>query len=109
MLVPSLSSTRKSASGQHASELWLIWERRLRFILGALWIADGLLQLLPIASIVVSLIIWYTTEAFGMIFTGMATDFNSGLLLVVKALACIPKQAAVTTSEPVSRQVARQI
>jgi hypothetical protein len=42
------------------------------------------------ASIVVSLILWYFTQAFGMIFTGMATDFNSGLLLVVIALACWP-------------------
>ena len=44
-----------------------------------------------IASIVVSVLIWYFSEAFGMIFTGMATDFNSGLLLVVMALACWPK------------------
>jgi hypothetical protein len=43
-----------------------------------------------VASIVVSLIIWYGAQAFGMIFTGMATDFNSGLLLVVIALACWP-------------------
>ncbi|MHB8596061.1 MAG: hypothetical protein ACYDER_04535 [Ktedonobacteraceae bacterium] len=43
-----------------------------------------------IASIVVSLILWYGAQAFGMIFTGMATDFNSGLLLVVIALACWP-------------------
>lgn len=43
-----------------------------------------------VVSIVVSLIIWYGAEAFGMIFTGMATDFNSGLLLVVIALACWP-------------------
>jgi hypothetical protein len=45
-----------------------------------------------IASIVLSLISWYTTEAFGMIFTSMATDFNSGLLLLVIALAYIPKE-----------------
>ncbi|HEY6539751.1 MAG TPA: hypothetical protein VIZ18_02395 [Ktedonobacteraceae bacterium] len=44
-----------------------------------------------IASIVVSIVIWYCTEAFGMILTGMATDFNSGLLVVVMALACWPK------------------
>jgi hypothetical protein len=44
-----------------------------------------------IASIVVSLVFWYFSEAFGMIFTGMATDFNSGLLIVVIALACWPK------------------
>jgi hypothetical protein len=49
-------------------------------------------QLRPflIASIVVSVVIWYSSEAFGMIFTGMATDFNSGLLLVVMALAVWP-------------------
>ncbi|HVB20859.1 MAG TPA: hypothetical protein VNG51_02820 [Ktedonobacteraceae bacterium] len=46
------------------------------------------------ASIVVSLIIWYGTEAFGMIFTGMATDFNSGLLIVVMTLACWPLASA---------------
>jgi hypothetical protein len=44
-----------------------------------------------IASIVVSVLFWYFTEAFGMILTGMATDFNSGLLLVVMALACWPR------------------
>ena len=43
-----------------------------------------------VASIVVSLVIWYGAQAFGMILTGMATDFNSGLLLVVIALACWP-------------------
>ena len=44
-----------------------------------------------IASIVMSVIIWYFSEAFGMILTGMATDFNSGLLLVVMALAIWPR------------------
>ncbi len=43
-----------------------------------------------VVSIVMSVILWYGAEAFGMIFTGMATDFNSGLLLVVIALACWP-------------------
>lgn len=44
-----------------------------------------------IASIVASVVFWYLSEAFGMILTGMATDFNSGLLVVVMALACWPK------------------
>jgi len=44
-----------------------------------------------IASIVVSIVFWYGSQAFGMILTGMATDFNSGLLVVVMALACWPK------------------
>lgn len=43
-----------------------------------------------IVSIVLSVLVWYFTQAFGMIFTGMATDFNSGLLLVVMALGCWP-------------------
>lgn len=62
-----------------------------------------------IASMVVSLVIWYFAEAFGMIFTGMATDFNSGLLLVLMALAVMPRvapalathgQVASTTGRP---------
>jgi hypothetical protein len=44
-----------------------------------------------VASIVVSVIIWCLAQAFGMIFTGMATDFNSGLLLIVMALTCWPR------------------
>ncbi len=50
-------------------------------------------RLLLIASIVISLLFWYLTEGFGMILTGMATDFNSGLLVVIMALACWPSLA----------------
>ncbi len=55
-----------------------------------------------IASIVVSVLIWYFTQAFGMILTGMATDFNSGLLLVVIALGVWPhrQSAAQPASAP---------
>lgn len=64
-----------------------------------------------IASIVVSLVIWWGSEAFGMIFTGMATDFNSGLLLVIMALACWPRvqhlRAAHYQSSHDSEQVER--
>jgi hypothetical protein len=50
-------------------------------------------QLRPflLTSIIASVLLWYGSEAFGMILTGMATDFNSGLLLVVLALASWPK------------------
>jgi len=59
---------------------------------GGLAVAKGK-QLRPflIAAIIISVIVWYSGEGFGMIFTGMATDFNSGLLLVVIALACWPR------------------
>jgi hypothetical protein len=54
-------------------------------------VKDEHVRPLLIASIVLSVVFWYLTEAFGMILTGMATDFNSGLLVVVMALACWPK------------------
>lgn len=46
-----------------------------------------------IASIVVSAIIWLGAQGLGMVLTGMATDFNSGLLIIVMALACWPHAA----------------
>jgi hypothetical protein len=49
-----------------------------------------------IASITASVVFWYFSEAFGMILTGMATDFNSGLLVVIMALACWPKVQALS-------------
>ena len=52
-----------------------------------------------VVSIVVSLVLWYGAQGFGMIFTGMATDFNSGLLLVLMALACWP-----LAHEPISQR-----
>lgn len=59
-----------------------------------------------IASIILSLLIWYFTEAFGMILTGMATDFNSGLLLVVMALAVWPRAWHIQTARS---RYARQV
>jgi hypothetical protein len=44
-----------------------------------------------VVSIVASFVFWYFSQAFGMIFTGMATDFNTALLVVVIALACWPQ------------------
>ena len=52
---------------------------------------EGQLRPFLSASIIMSVVIWYCSEAFGMILTGMATDFNSGLLLVVMALAVWPR------------------
>ncbi len=57
-----------------------------------------------IASIVVSVLLWFFAQAFGMILTGMATDFNSGLLLVVMGLA-VWSRAGVTAENTSSHQV----
>ena len=59
--------------------------------IGLFLVKDTRVHLWLIASILVSLAIWWFNEALGMILTGMATDFNSGLLLVVMALACWPR------------------
>lgn len=50
-------------------------------------------RMLPVLvlSIAISFSIWWGAQGFGMIFTGMTTDFNSGLLLIVIALACWPR------------------
>jgi hypothetical protein len=61
---------------------------------GLLFIDNKHIRPVLVVSIVVSLVIWCGAEAFGMILTGMATDFNSGLLIVVMALACWPLAAA---------------
>ncbi len=58
----------------------------------------------PVLAIVVS---WYCSEAFGMILTGTATDFNSGLLVVVMALAVWPKVQALQMSA--RARVAREL
>jgi hypothetical protein len=61
-----------------------------------------------IASIIVSVIVWWTVQGFGMILTGMATDFNSGLLLVVMALGCWPKVASLRVAQQQSAPNGRQ-
>jgi hypothetical protein len=61
-----------------------------------------------IASLVMSLLVWYFSEAFGMILTGMATDFNSGLLLVVMTLAVWPRatvKQAISTRARYAREL----
>jgi hypothetical protein len=67
-------------------------------------------QLRPflIASIIMSVVIWYCSEAFGMILTGMATDFNSGLLIVVMTLACWPKAQTFRSARAQIAREARQ-
>jgi hypothetical protein len=44
-----------------------------------------------VASIAVSLVIWWGCEALGNILTGMTTDVNTGPLFVLMALACWPR------------------
>jgi hypothetical protein len=55
-----------------------------------------------ITSIVMSVIVWYFAEALGMILTGMATDFNSGLLLILMALGVWPRYQPTGQVAPAS-------
>lgn len=66
--------------------------------IGLAIVKDEHVRPILIASIVVSIVFWYFSEAFGMILTGMATDFNSGLLVVVITLACWPKKQALSSA-----------
>jgi len=43
-----------------------------------------------VASIAVSLILWWFAQSLGMILTGMSTDPNSGPLVILLTLACWP-------------------
>lgn len=61
--------------------------------IGLLVADDRNLPPILVATVLVSFVIWWFTEAFGGIFSGMSTDFNSGLLLIVIALACWPRPA----------------
>ncbi|HEU5379317.1 MAG TPA: hypothetical protein VFV38_28175 [Ktedonobacteraceae bacterium] len=64
------------------------------------------LRPLLVVSILLSILIWAGVQAFGMIFTGLATDFNSGLLILCMTLACWPKAHAplrnAVPNQPVS-------
>jgi hypothetical protein len=68
-------------------------------------IAAGVYLPAPVAratlalAIVVSLVIWVVAEAFGGILAGGATDVNSGLLLILLALAYWPARAVQKTVE----------
>ena len=59
--------------------------------IGLAFVKENQLRPLLIVSLVLSLLLWYISQAFGMILTGMATDFNSGLLVVVLTLAVWPR------------------
>jgi hypothetical protein len=54
-------------------------------------------------STVFSLLLWFATQAFGGLFTGMATDLNSGPLFVLIALACWPATTSQSVAIPVGR------
>jgi hypothetical protein len=87
----------------------------LNSLLVLVFLAIGIALALPgeryvrpalIASIVISALVWYFTQAFGMIFTGVATDFNSGLLLIVIALGAWPRAEASGQEVPASSSAA---
>lgn len=89
------------------------WELPLNAVLVELFLVLGIAlalvkqeQLRPwlVLSIVLSGLIWWGTQALGMLLTGMTTDVNSGPLLILMALACWPK--ASRSLSALRRQVA---
>jgi hypothetical protein len=64
------------------------------------------LRPLLVCSVLLGLLIWWVAQGFGMLFTGQATDFNSGLLIVFMTLACWPKtQSALQDAARQTHQV----
>ncbi len=57
-----------------------------------------------VVSLILSFLLWWITQAFGMVFTGFTTDFNSGLLLMLMALACWPRVQRVHSTVSKSSQ-----
>jgi hypothetical protein len=55
------------------------------------------------ASVVCSLLLWIAMQAFGGVLTGLATDLNSGPLLVLIALGCWPASGNQCTATSVVR------
>ncbi len=54
---------------------------------------------LLVASIIVSLLIWWFGQSLGMILTGMSTDPNSGPMVILLTLACWPLLNTASTAE----------
>ncbi len=65
----------------------------LALAIGIAFVRPRYLPALLSISIFVSILLWWITQAFGMLFTGMATDPNSAPLLIIVALACWPTLA----------------
>lgn len=98
LLDPSLRGLAKLTSGIETPlniALILVF-----LVLGSaiLWLNGTRLELALIVAIIISALIWFGTEAFGMILTGTSTDFNSGLLLIVMAMTAWPPAQAFQTA-----------
>lgn len=100
----TLNGVLLNRSLQWLSALVGNWELPLNIglITLALGLAIGLAVVRPdkvrpflVGSIVLSLLLWWATEGLGLLFSGAATDVNSGPLLVALALTCWPATSAV--------------
>lgn len=77
----------------------------ISLVVVALGLAAGLAHVRPerirpllVGSILLSLLLWWATEACDQLFTGAATDVNSGPLLILMALVCWPMVCPVPGS-----------
>lgn len=91
LVSPSLHWFADAASSREMAVNLSLILLSLGLALGLIVVKKGRwLRSLLLLSILFSLLIWWATEAFGMVFTGMATDVNSGPLLILVALVCWP-------------------
>jgi hypothetical protein len=90
LLDPSLHSFSSLTSGIEVSLNLLLIGVFLNMGLGLLFAKGPRVHSWLMTSLIVSVVLWWCCQALGMVLTGLATDFNSGPLLVVLALACWP-------------------
>jgi hypothetical protein len=62
----------------------------LEFVIGVSLLLNVRVRSLVWISIVLSFLFWWIGQSFGQIFTPLATDFNSGLLIIVLSLCAYP-------------------
>jgi hypothetical protein len=91
----------------HAANLTNNRDLAISILLGVLFTGIGVSVYLPwrrvrrgwlLAALVFSAVIWVVVQAFGGVFTGMATDPNTGPLLALLALAYWPLRTASNTA-----------
>jgi hypothetical protein len=93
----SADSAVAAALAHHGAQLSLALAGVLTVIAAAVFMPDRIRRAVLGVAGVLSVLVWTIGQGFGGVLTGMATDPNSGLLLLLTVAAYWPVRAAVAT------------
>jgi len=96
LLAPASSSSLTQAGGTRATLVTIGFAAAFSFAAAGVLIPVLARPALTVA-VLAALVLWVAGEHFGQLFTGTATDPNTGPLLVLIALACWPMRAVLIT------------